>query len=91
MFPLFNNKTPYKVISIASPTSKSDLEKSGSKVGATVVTQINHPNDPVIIPNSDASYTNKDRLQDDLEKNHPFAKNYNKVKKVIDKLIKKDE
>jgi len=86
---LVSAKTPYKVISVASPTSKSDLEESGFKVGATIVTQINHPNDPVAngVINENATYEVKHGLKDlindgtipiyqDLVENHPFKNNY---------------
>ena len=99
---LVNAKTPYKVISVASPTSKSDLEESGSKVGATIVTQINDENDPVAngLINKDANYdvdfnpieNIKNKIPpipiiEDLIENHKFENYYNNG---VNETIKKE-
>jgi filamentous hemagglutinin len=90
---LVNAQTPYKLISVGSPKSKTDLENSASKVGAKVITQINHQNDHVTIPNWDANYDidwkQKIPIYDDLKKNHNFKNYYKKVnvKEEISKAI----
>jgi len=95
-------QTPYNLISVGSPTSLTDLENSTARVGANVIVQINHPNDPVPngLVNEDANYEVKygleDLLNEDLSKkipvinnlldNHPFDKYYNNV--VKDEITK---
>jgi filamentous hemagglutinin len=84
---LVNAKTPYQQVSVGSPKSKTDLENSASKVGAKVITQINHPNDPVTIPNGDADYEMKENPLSDINKFHKFNDYYNKegLKEEIEK------
>ncbi|WP_428028676.1 hypothetical protein [Arcobacter sp.] len=94
---LVNAQTPYYLISAGSPKSKSELEKSASKVGAVVITQINHSNDPVANGwlNGDANYnidfSQKIPIWDDLKNNHPFTNYYYNegVKEEIQKAINK--
>ncbi|RXI36862.1 hypothetical protein CRU99_13165 [Malaciobacter mytili] len=93
---LLGAKTKYYLISAGSPKSKTKLEESTNKVGAKVITQINHPNDPIAngLLNKDANYdinfSQKIPIWDDLKNNHPFINYYNKeVKEVIQEVINK--
>jgi filamentous hemagglutinin family protein len=89
-------KTPYKLISVGSPKSVTDLQESTRSVGATFVEQRNHPNDPVTIANKDADYDMTYSplegsvlpMKDDLNNNHPFENYYHRgVKNDIEEAV----
>jgi len=84
-------QTPYNLISAGSPKSKTALEESASKVGATVITQINNPHDPVAngYLNNGANYEIDKNPITDLFGNHSFDNYYNNgVKEELMELIK---
>lgn len=89
---LLNAITPYKQISVGSPTSLTKLLESANAVGANVITQINHPNDPVAngFVNENANYEIRYNplanlkkeiiplpILDNVIENHPFDTYYN--------------
>lgn len=82
---LVGANTPYIHYSVGSPTSATKLEISDNAVGATLKTQINHPNDPVTIVNEEANYEVEGLLPfNDLGDYHPFTVYYkNKIKEII--------
>lgn len=75
---LVDTKTPYKLISVGSPKSATDLKESLNTVGATFVKQINHTNDPVANGwlNEDANYkfNLKEPFKHSFETYFPYVK-----------------
>jgi len=100
---LVNARTSYYLLSVASPKSEEALKNSTAKVGAILVNQVNHPNDPVVIVNMGANYdvdfhpidNIKNKIlpipiAEDLTEHHPFSNYYNNgIKEETGKVIGK--
>lgn len=100
---LVNAQTPYYLLSVASPKSEVALKNSTAKVGAVLVEQVNHPNDPVVIVNMGANYKIDFHpiddykngappipIVDNLVEHHPFSNYYNnELKEDMGKVIGK--